>query len=193
MTTARQALQLIQFTERLKNELRHSWTSTDRQESVADHSWRLSILVLVCSMHDENQIDLEKALTMAIVHDFPEILCGDCHYLEINKNKKSRISRKNQEHKAFLCLADLFGKDAHSLKKVWVEFETKQSYEARLVHFLDKIEVCIQHNQSSISRWTPYEVDSIEKYYRELDPPSSFSKSLLDLVVKESKMKLKKG
>jgi len=34
-------IKFLNVAEKLKCELRHSWTSSMRQESVAEHSWRL--------------------------------------------------------------------------------------------------------------------------------------------------------
>lgn len=48
-----------------------------RYESVADHSWRLGMLVLMFSGKLAQKLDLEKALKLVLVHDLPEIITGD--------------------------------------------------------------------------------------------------------------------
>ena len=62
-----QVTQFIALMEKLKNELRHSWTSTGRQESVAEHSWRLALLVMTIHPHLEHPVDLNRCLKMALV------------------------------------------------------------------------------------------------------------------------------
>ena len=34
--------------EKLKCNTRHSWTSSGRRESVAEHTWRLAVMALLC-------------------------------------------------------------------------------------------------------------------------------------------------
>lgn len=36
--------EILAVAERLKCNTRHSWTSTGRRESVAEHSWRLALM-----------------------------------------------------------------------------------------------------------------------------------------------------
>jgi putative hydrolases of HD superfamily len=48
-----------------------------RYESVADHSWRLAMLVILLEKQFSQNINLEKAIKIALIHDIPEILSGD--------------------------------------------------------------------------------------------------------------------
>ena len=41
---ARDLLKIMHVAERLKDTMRHSWTSQGRRESVAEHSWRLTVM-----------------------------------------------------------------------------------------------------------------------------------------------------
>ena len=50
-----QILNFVQAAEKLKTELRHSWTSDiNRQESVAEHTWLMSLLALLFLLKDSN-------------------------------------------------------------------------------------------------------------------------------------------
>ena len=40
-------LQVIALAEKLKYEMRHSWLSNGRQESVAEHTWRMSLMAIL--------------------------------------------------------------------------------------------------------------------------------------------------
>lgn len=68
------SLLFIQLMEQLKNELRHSWTSTGRQESVAEHSWRLCLMVMTFAPELEHPIDVNRAIKMALIHDCVEAI-----------------------------------------------------------------------------------------------------------------------
>ena len=45
--TQRVFLDFLHILERLKCNTRHSWTSSGRHESVAEHSWRLAMLAML--------------------------------------------------------------------------------------------------------------------------------------------------
>lgn len=40
-------LEVLKLAEKLKFELRHSWLSNERQESVAEHTWRMSLMAVL--------------------------------------------------------------------------------------------------------------------------------------------------
>jgi len=179
-------LNFFRLLERLKNELRHSWTSNGRQESVAEHSWRLSLMVIVCSSYmSENNFDLLKALQMAVIHDLGEIYAGDRHFLEINKSPRSRQERANREEKAVADLCAVLGKNGDSIRSLWEEFEEQKTVEAQVVNCLDKLEVCIQHSQADILTWTQEEINSLDSYFSTINPNSQILDSLKNAVYSE--------
>ena len=63
---ARKLLDALSVAERLKDVTRHSYTSGGRRESVAEHSWRLTLMAYFVS--DEfPDIDHEKLLKMCLI------------------------------------------------------------------------------------------------------------------------------
>jgi hypothetical protein len=44
---ARRILEFLGLSERLKRELRHSWLSDGRRESVAEHTWQMALVALL--------------------------------------------------------------------------------------------------------------------------------------------------
>ena len=42
-------LSILSVAEKLKCNTRHSWTSSGRHESVAEHSWRISLMAMLCA------------------------------------------------------------------------------------------------------------------------------------------------
>lgn len=72
----RKLIEAMAVAERLKNNTRHSYTTTGRKESVAEHSWRLILLAYFVS--DEfKDIDLVKLMKMCLIHDLGEAFTGD--------------------------------------------------------------------------------------------------------------------
>lgn len=136
-------LAFIKKAEGLKNTLRHSFTSNSRQESAAEHSWRLCLFIMACAPWFRN-LDCEKLLRLAVIHDLAEAVCGDT----------PAICRENKEIKAVrerAALAEICSTLPEGLRKemlsTWEEYESANTDEAKLVKGLDKLETLIQHNQ----------------------------------------------
>ncbi|MEI6241896.1 MAG: HD domain-containing protein [Chlamydiota bacterium] len=150
-------INFIHLSEGLKNELRNGCTSTEKPESVADHTWRVSFMVLLFAQFLDQKISLEKALKMAIVHDLAELITGDkpCFFYERQQEKQDKF---DQELKAMKHIESLLPeKVGNVLFELWHEYEAGTSYEARFVKAVDKIEAQIQHNEMSYGRWNDYD------------------------------------
>lgn len=166
MTTlsSEQLLELIRFlniAEKLKSELRHSWLSCHRQESVAEHSWRMSLMVILFAPYLNKPVNMEKCLKMAILHDLAEAEVGDIPVFE-TQSKEAKERKQALELAAMkkMCAAlpKPLGEDMFSL---WLEYEEKQSFEALFVNALDKIEVHLQHVEAPLSTWIEAERDML--------------------------------
>lgn len=154
----------IHRAEKLKMELRHSWTSDGRQESVAEHSWRVALMVLLISPHLKQEINLEKALTMALLHDIVEMTTGDIPIF-LCKNKNDQDAKFKAERCAIEELqSSLPQKNGPIFSDLWLEFEERKTNEAKLVYAIDKIEAQIQHNEADISTWVTDDFTLIKDY-----------------------------
>ena len=143
--------------ETLKNELRHSWTSSGRQESVGEHSWRLALLIMTIHPHLSHPIDLQRALKMAIIHDCVEAIAGDIPVFDL-VTQEDHDNKQAREEAAILHIASLLGDPTgNEIKTLWFEFEERKTYEAKVVYALDKLECKIQHNEADISTWNERE------------------------------------
>lgn len=74
---AKKILEFLHIAENLKKLIRHSWLSDGRQESVAEHTWRMSLMFLLVEPHLGIKVDTQKTLEMIIIHDIIEALVGD--------------------------------------------------------------------------------------------------------------------
>ncbi len=191
-TPSRSIFQFLHAIEPLKQELRHSWTSNGRQESVAEHSWCVALMLVICAPYLNKKIDLLKALKLALFHDLGEAKVGDQHYLDITKSKEAKKNRFQQEEKAVHDLTRLLGPQEQSIFNLWKEFEEKDSEEAKIVYFLDKLEACIQHNAADISTWNKREIDVIDEYFDHFNVEDVFLSTLKEYVKAESLKKIHK-
>lgn len=139
--------------ERLKCNLRHSWTSSGRQESVAEHSWRLALLAALVAGEFPG-IDLKILLLLCLFHDMGEAFTGDIPAFE-----KTAAHEAVEETAVEAWLASLPADVRPWLRDLWREYEAQETREARLVKALDKMETLIQHNEAAIDTWLPVEYE----------------------------------
>ena len=74
--TVKQMMDFLHIAERLKDNIRHCTTSKRRAESVAEHSWRVSLMAMML-VHEIKDVDFYKILQMCILHDLGESITGD--------------------------------------------------------------------------------------------------------------------
>ena len=72
----RKLLDTLHVAEKLKDTTRHCYTSGGRHESVGEHSWRAALMAYF--MKDEfPEADMNKVITMCLIHDLGEAFTGD--------------------------------------------------------------------------------------------------------------------
>ena len=151
-----QFLEICHLAERLKSELRHSWLSCGRQESVAEHSWRLTLMCFLLQPHLDPCVDMAKVLKMALIHDLVEAEAGDIPAFEIDKN--SAQQKRVREHQAMQNIQQsLSNAVGDEIALLWYEFDAGESYTAKLVLALDKLECKLQHLEADLSTWNATE------------------------------------
>ena len=81
---ARKLLDILLVAERLKDTTRHCYTAKGRHESVAEHSWMMTLMAFF--MRDEfPNVDMDKVMRMCIIHDLGECFTGDIPTFEKNE------------------------------------------------------------------------------------------------------------
>jgi putative hydrolase of HD superfamily len=137
-------LQFMRSAERMKTMTRTSWTSTGKQESVAEHTWRLAMLALVLE-HEFPEIDMGRLLRMCIVHDLGEAIGGD-----ISATLQPPEGKATQERQDLVQLLEpLPAHTQQAILALWDEYEAGSTPVARLAKALDKLETIMQHNQGA--------------------------------------------
>ena len=178
-----QILDVIKLGEKLKSELRHSWLSDGRQESVAEHTWRVSLMAMLIEPYLIQKIDSAKMLKMIIVHDLVEAEARDIPAFDTMNNAELKEQKQRNEIKAIEKLRDMLpGSLGEDVYQLWMEFEHKETFEAKVANALDKLEAQIQHNEADISTWLDVEhrMSSMMGKHTDFDPVMTQLKELIE-------------
>ena len=142
----------------LKERTRHAWMKSGRQESVAEHSWRMALMTYF--LRDEfPTVDLTRVLLMALLHDMGEVFTGDIPTFE--KTDADRAREHELRDKWIDALPAPYAAEVRSL---FAEMDAMETEEAKIVKALDRMEAVITHNEGDPHTWLPLEYDLQRTY-----------------------------
>lgn len=177
---ARKLLEALTVAERLKDTTRHCYTSNGRRESVAEHSWMMTLMAFF--MRDEfPEADMDKVIRMCIIHDLGEAFTGDIPTFDkTEEDEKKEEKLLNQWVKG---LPDFYSKEMQSL---YQEMEERTTLEAKIYKAIDGLEAVIQHNFSDLSTWIPREYEMNRTYADDKVAFSEYLKQLREEIRKDT-------
>ena len=183
----REYIDFLSKIEKLKCNTRHSWTSSGRRESVAEHSWRLSVMALLCA-DEYPALDINKVIKMCLIHDFGEAVTGD-----IPAFNKTEEHEKTEGKAVKNLLSNLPNEICAELSALFDEMNARETPEAKLFKSLDNLEALISHNEADISTWIPLEYEENLVYGQKNCEWSPWTRELREELRKDSLKKIEDG
>ncbi len=182
----RKLLEVLTVAERLKDTTRHCYTAKGRHESVAEHSWMMTLMAFF--MADEfSDIDMNKVIKMCIIHDLGECFTGDIPVFE-----KQGKDEENEEKLLNNWVNSLPENYRAEMTALYKEMDERTTKEAKLYKAIDSLEALVQHNISDISTWIPKEYDLNLTYAYDKVEFSDYLKTLREEIKKDTIEKIKK-
>lgn len=130
--------------DRLKGvERRTSPAGMERRENSAEHSWHGALCALLLEQECAFPVDAKHAALLFLMHDVPEIECGDTFVYAAARADAAAAEALGLEH----LLATLPGDTGDGLRALWEEFTAGQTPEARYANALDRV-MPLLHNIS---------------------------------------------
>ncbi len=128
-------------------------------ESIAEHSFVMAMICFVMARM-ETQIDREKLISMALVHDLAEARTGDLNYVH-------KRYCKSDEKKALGHLTDKipFGRDMVDLVDEFNEGKTREACLARdadQISFIMELKKLSDTGAAGPERWLPIVMDRVQ-------------------------------
>ncbi|MCO8267726.1 HD family hydrolase [Haloferax sp. AB510] len=155
----------------LKDELRTGWVlrNIDSPESVAAHTWGTASLCLLYA--EQEEIDRQKAVTMALIHDLGEARTGDIATRAEEGRQTTPTSEKEAAERS--AVTDLVGPfNDTELLALWEEYEARDTPTAQFVKDMDLIDNCLQ--ALKYERQTRYDEAEANDHFAEFENLDEF-------------------
>lgn len=122
----------------------------DRYENPAEHSWQLALLATSLAPFAEGAIDINRVISMLLVHDVGEIDTGDTSAF-VEEGLAQRIAGERA------AVTRIFGllPDAQRdhLMSLWEEFEQAETPESRFAHAVDRAMPVLLNLANDLQSW----------------------------------------
>ena len=177
---ARKLLDASSVAERLKDATRHCYTRNGRHESVAEHSWMMTLMAFF--IKDEfPEADMDKVIKMCIIHDLGEAFTGDIPTFE-----KTEANERTEEKLLYEWVDTLPENIRAEMTALYDEMAKRETVEAKIYKAIDGLEALVQHNISDISTWIPREYELNKTYADDKVAFSDYLKGLREEIRKDT-------
>ena len=126
-----------------------------RKENDAEHAWHMAIITILLSEYANEEIDVLKTVTMLLIHDIVEIDAGDTYAYD----EEAKKTQKEREQKAAERIFGLLPPDqGEKFKKIWEEFEARETKEARFARTMDNLQPVMLNDATDGKAWVEHGV-----------------------------------
>ncbi|MBQ8784129.1 MAG: HD domain-containing protein [Clostridia bacterium] len=125
-----------------------------RTETDAEHSWHLAMMVELFKAYAKPEVNIDRCIKMALVHDLVEIYAGDTFAYDVKGYEDKAQRELEAAEKLFALLPDGQGEEYKSL---WLEFDEEKTPDALYTCALDRLQPLINNYKTQGHTW----VDSV--------------------------------
>ena len=153
-------LEFILEIDKEKNILRQTHLSGHgRRENDAEHAWHMAIMIYLLKEYANEEIDVAKAMMMALIHDVVEIDAGDTYAYD----SVGAATQKEREEKASNRIFGLLPDEQKAeLKSLFEEFEANETMEAKFAHSMDNLQPLLLNHSNGGSDWKEHGVSKTQ-------------------------------
>lgn len=149
-------LAFILEADKEKNILRQTHLSGHgRRENDAEHAWHMAMMIYLLKEYSNKEIDVAKAMMMALIHDIVEIDAGDTYAYDATGLETQKERETKAAERIFGMLPDDQCKEFRALFK---EFEACESPEARFAKAMDNFQPLLLNHSNGGADWREHKV-----------------------------------
>ena len=139
-----------------KNIIRQTHLSENgRRENDAEHAWHMAMMVYLLKEYANEEIDVAKAMMMALIHDIVEIDAGDTYAYDPKGLETQKAREEQAAERIFGLLPDDQGEE---LKSLFQEFEASETPEARFIRAMDNFQPLLLNDSNDGGDWREHEI-----------------------------------
>ena len=149
-------LKFILEADKEKNIFRQTHLSGHgRRENDAEHAWHMAIMIYLLKEYAKEEIDVAKAMMMALIHDIVEIDAGDTYAYD----SAGLETQKEREEKAAERIFGMLPEDQKAeLKSLFEEFEAYETPEAKFARAMDNFQPLLLNDSNDGGDWKEHGV-----------------------------------
>ncbi|WP_338558051.1 HD domain-containing protein [Erwinia sp. E_sp_B04_7] len=140
-------IQFLMELDKLKSvERRTRLIGNARHENSAEHSWQLAVAAMSLAPYSGMQLNVQRVVQMALLHDVVEIDAGDVMVYDLAARESIQAQEVAAADRIFALLPAAL---CDKFRALWDEYEAGETPEARFANMLDRALPIIQnlHNQ----------------------------------------------
>ncbi|MBR1951645.1 MAG: HD domain-containing protein [Lentisphaeria bacterium] len=129
-----------------------------RRENDAEHSWHISVMALLFKEFAVEKVDPLHAVEMLLVHDLVEIYAGDTFAYDVDGYKTKAERERRAADKLFSMLPE---EQKEYIRKLWEEFDSRSSPDARYADCLDKMQPFLHNMLTEGHTWKATDIRTV--------------------------------
>ena len=143
-----------------KNILRQTHLSGHgRRENDAEHAWHMAMMIYLLKEYSNEDIDVAKAMMMALIHDIVEIDAGDTYAYDAQGLESQKDREECAAQRIFGMLPD---DQRDELRALFEEFEEAKTPEARFARAMDNFQPLLLNNSNGGADWKEHNVSKAQ-------------------------------
>lgn len=152
----RRRLEFFLETDRMKYVIRRTPVGdVSRKENDAEHTFSLALLALVLKDYAAPDVDIDRVIRMALVHDLIEIYAGDTYVYDAEAMQTKAAREDAAAARLFGMLPAEQGADYEAL---WREFDAEETPDARFAACLDHFQPLLMNYYTGGVSWMEHGV-----------------------------------
>lgn len=138
-------------------------TGHGRRENDAEHAWHMALMIYLLREYANEEVDVTKAMMMALIHDIVEIDAGDTYAYDDSGLATQQEREREAMHRIFGLLPE---DQKNELISLFEEFESCSTPEAKFAHAMDNFQPLLLNHSNGGSDWVEHGVTETKVFKR---------------------------